>query len=361
MIGFDKFTKMFSVICITILLFIAGFNYYMDPAGIFNNRKVDIAVNYLVQGKAVAGLTNFDERIFKKELIIKTNIKPDTIVFGSSRAMGIISEFDKDKNSFGNYSVSGANFNDDIALFDVYFEKYHGFPKKVILAVEPWNLNKNRTSTRWKSLEREYYSGLEIINFKSEEIKDFNNISYTFEKIKTMLSISYLRTSIKEVQKDIKMLKAVNSSSDFDEDIILSNGSVKYGNKVNKLTIKEIEDEAKSYITGNRIYQLDNFNELSKVDIDKFIRFIEFLSDNNVEVVLYFPPYHPYVYIYISNSSKFKNVLEAENFFMNIAEKYNLKIYGSYNPKVCGVNENDFSDGMHLRTSGYGKVFKEKF
>ena len=136
MIGFDKFTKMFSVICITILLFIAGFNYYMDPAGIFNNRKVDIAVNYLVQGKAVAGLTNFDERIFKKELIIKTNIRPDTIVFGSSRAMGIISEFDKDKNSFGNYSVSGANFNDDIALFDVYFEKYHKFPKKVILAFE---------------------------------------------------------------------------------------------------------------------------------------------------------------------------------------------------------------------------------
>ena len=361
MIGFDKFTKMFSVICITILLFIAGFNYYMDPAGIFNNRKVDIAVNYLVQGKAVAGLTNFDERIFKKELIIKTNIKPDTIVFGSSRAMGIISEFDKDKNSFGNYSVSGANFNDDIALFDVYFEKYHEFPKKVILAVEPWNLNKNRGDTRWKSLEREYYNGLKLLNFNDEKIKEYNNIDYILEKTQTLFSISYLRNSIKELQKNERMPEAINETANVVNAIILSNGSLKYGSGVNKLTVEEIRDNAKSYINGNRIYQLDDFNELEKVDIDKFIRFIDFLSDNNVDVILYFPPYHPYVYNYISNSLKFKNVLEAEKFFINTAEKYSLKIYGSYNPKVCGVDENDFSDGMHLRTSGYGKVFKEKF
>ena len=97
MIAFDRFAKAFVIICIVILGLVAGFYYWIDTAGIFNNRKVDLAVSYLVEGKAVAGLTNFDERIFKKELILQTKEKPETVVLGSSRAMGIRAEFDKDK------------------------------------------------------------------------------------------------------------------------------------------------------------------------------------------------------------------------------------------------------------------------
>lgn len=360
MISFDKFTKAFVLISIAILGIIAGFNYWIDPAGIFNNRNVDLAVSYLVEGKAVAGLTNFDERIFKKELIIQTREKPETIVLGSSRAMGIRSEFDKDKNSFGNYSVSGANFNDDIALFAVYYDKYKAVPEKVILAVEPWDLNKNRGDTRWKSLEREYYAGLELINFKGEEIKEYNNISYILEKVKILFSILYLRNSIKEFKEDIRMPSAVKDSYN-EKDIILSTGTVKYGNITENLTVGQIYKNAQSYINNGRIYQLDNFTELDKNDIDKFYSFIKFLKSKNVEVSFWFPPYHPYVYQYIENNNKFKNVLKAEEFFREIARKENLKTYGSYNPVLCAVGETDFSDGMHLRTSGFEKVFKNKF
>lgn len=360
MIAFDKFAKGFVIISIVILGIIAGFNYWIDPAGIFNNKKVDLAVSYLVEGKAVAGLTNFDERIFKKELIWQTKAKPETIVLGSSRAMGIRAEFDKDKNSFGNYSVSGANFNDDVALFAVYYNKYQDVPEKVILAVEPWNLNRNRGDTRWESLEREYYTGLELINFKGEKIKEYNNISYILEKVKTLFSISYLRNSIKEFKEGIRMPSAVKDSYN-EKDIILSTGTVKYGNITEKLTAKQIYKNAQSYINNGRIYQLDNFTELDKNDIDKFHDFVKYLKGNNVEVSFWFPPYHPYVYQYIEKNNKFKNVLKAEEFFREIARKENLKTYGSYNPVLCGVEETDFSDGMHLRTSGYEKVFKTKF
>lgn len=356
MISFDKFTKAFVLICIAILGIIAGFNYWIDPAGIFNNRKVDLAVSYLVEGKAVAGLTNFDERIFKKELILQTEAKPETIVLGSSRAMGIRAEFNKDKNSFANYSVSGANFNDDIALFAVYYNKYQDVPEKVILAVEPWDLNKNRGDTRWKSLEREYYTGLELVNFKGEKIKEYNNISYILEKVKTLFSISYLRNSIKDFSKKETMPMKV--SKDYTKtSIVLPNGSVQYGDNVNKLNSEKVYKTAQSYINNGRIYQLDNFTELDKNDIDKFYSFIKFLKSKNVEVSFWFPPYHLYVYQYIGKNDKFKNVLEAEKFFRKIARKENIKTFGSYNPVLCGVEEQDFSDGMHLRTSGYNKVF----
>lgn len=356
MIAFDKFAKGFVIISTVILGIIAGFNYGIDPAGIFNNKKVDLAVSYLVEGKAVTGLTNFDERIFKKELILQTKAKPETIVLGSSRTMGIRAEFDKDKNIFGNYSVSGANFNDDIALFAVYYNKYQDVPEKVILAVEPWNLNKNRGDTRWKSLEREYYTGLELINFKGEKIKENNNISYILEKVKTLISISYLRNSIKDFNK--KETMPLKVSKDYVKtSIVLPNGSVQYGDNVNKLNSDKVYKTAQAYINNGRIYQLGNFAELDKNDIDKFYSFIKFLKSKNVEISFWFPPYHPYVYQYIEKNNKFKNVLKAEEFFREIARKENLKTFGSYNPALCGVEETDFSDGMHLRTSGYEKVF----
>lgn len=360
MVSFNRFAKAFVIICIVILGLVAGFNYWIDPAGIFNNRKVDLAVSYLVEGKAVAGLTNFDERIFKKELILQRKEKPETIVLGSSRAMGIREEFDKDKNSFGNYSVSGANFNDDIALFAVYYNKYQDIPEKIILAVEPWSLNKNRGDTRWKSLEREYYEGLKLLGYEGEKIKEYNNLSYFLEKVKTLISISYLRNSIKDFRKK-ETMPLVVSTNYVKTSIVLPNGSVQYGDNINKLQSEKVYKKAQSYITNGKIYQLDDFTELNKSDIDKFCSFIKFLKRNNVEISLWFPPYHPYVYQYIEKNNKFKNVLKAEEFFREIANKENIKTFGSYNPVLCGVEESDFSDGMHLRTSGYEKVFKNKF
>ena len=209
-------------------------------------------------------------------------------------------------------------------------------------------------------MKKEYYEGLKLVNFTGEEIKEFNDISYTFEKIKTLFSISYLRNSVKELRKDLKMPFAVDNNYNAEE-IILSDGSRKYSKATEELTKNEIYKNAQSYINGNRIYQLDNFNELDKNDIKKFLAFIKYLKANNVEISLYFPPYHPFVYKYIESSDKFKHVLKAENFFFSVAQKENFKTFGSYNPDLCDVDETDFSDGMHLRTTGYEKIFKDKF
>ncbi len=197
MITFNRFVKLFVLITLIILSLIAGFNYWIDPAGIFNNKKVDVAVNYLVNGKAVSGLTNFDERIFKKEIILKSNNKAESIVLGSSRAMGIIKDFDKSGNIFANYSVSGANFNDDIALLYTYYEHNKTLPEKIIIAVEPFDLNKNRGDTRWQSIEREYYAGLNLLGIEAKEFKEKSDWEYSIEKAKTLLSISYLKNSVK--------------------------------------------------------------------------------------------------------------------------------------------------------------------
>ena len=208
-------------------------------------------------------------------------------------------------------------------------------------------------------MEREYYTGLELINFKGEKIKEYNNISYILEKVKTLISISYLRNSIKDFNK--KETMPLKVSKDYAKtSIVLPNGSVQYGDNVNNLNSDKVYKTAQSYINNGRIYQINNFTELNKNDIEKFYSFIKFFKSKNVEISFWFPPYHPYVYQYIEKNNKFKNVLKAEEFFKEFARKENIKIFGSYNPVLCGVGETDFSDGMHLRTSGYDKVFKYK-
>lgn len=357
MISFEKFVKFFITIFVISLLIIAGFNYLIDPGGIFNNKKVNLAVTYLLNGNTVGGLTNFDERIFKKEFIIKSIEKPETIVFGSSRAMGIKAEFDKDKNNFANYSVSAANFNDDIALFSIYYNKLKNVPKKLILAVEPWDLNKNRGDTRWKSLKKEYYDGLSMIGINSEEV---NNSSYTFDKLKTLVSISYLRNSIKSIRND-NPLPFVADYKELKSDVIRPDGSVKYGKMTNEKSLKEVNIIAKDYISKSNISQLNDFTKLDRFEINKFEAFVKYLKDRNVKVVLYFPPYHPIVYKFFQNNKRYNTIIDAENYFLKFSLKENLETIGSYNPALCGVDENDFSDGRHLRTSGYAKVFKNKF
>lgn len=360
MISFKKFTNIFIILCILILSVIAAFNYWMDPACIFDNKKVDLAVDYLRKGYYVAGLTNFDERIFQKRFILSSKEKPETIVFGSSRAMGIHKDLGTEKNHFANYSVSAANFNDDIALLNIYVDKYKDLPSKIILAVEPWDLNKNHGDTRWKSLELEYYAGLKLIDFENEEIKPYNYWGYTFEKIKTLVSISYLRKSIKEFTNNNTM-PYITYSKYIKADVIRPDGSRKYGDTINNISLEKVNKIAKDYIYANKIPQLENFKELDLIEVKKFEALIKYLNGNKVEVILYFPPYHPIVYNYFQKNKKYFNVLEAEKYFMKFAVKEKLKIIGSYNPKLCNLTESDFFDGRHLKSKGYDKLFKNNF
>lgn len=370
MIAFDKFAKGFVIISIVILGLIAGFNYWIDPAGIFNNRKVDLAISYLVDGKCSTFVSNFNERLLKKELILQTKEKPETIVLGSSRTMGIRAEFDKDKNSFGNYSVSGANFNDDIALFSVYIDKYNSYPQKIILAVEPWDLNKNRSSDAWKYIENDFWAGLEKVK-NINEIHDYNLIrmidllKFSINKGKALISISYFKEALKHYLKN-----SINSSEEIPlpvnfeynkKDKILPDGTLLRSYVLNNLSKGETDKNAKEYINRKDIFELKSFSELNNDDIINFEDFINYLKKNKVEIILYFPPYHPIVHDYIVKTNKYKNVIEAEKYFLSIAVKENIKTIGAYNPNICGVDENDFFDGMHLKDSGFEKVFKNKF
>lgn len=356
--NYKKWCKNFFVMSSILLVSIACFNYLIDPAELYSNKRIDYAINNMLKGNDIENLNNVDERIFKKKFIEKS-IKPaDIIVLGSSRSMGINKKFFSEHYSFVNYSVSGAGINDDLALWFNYYNKYNNNPEKIIICLDPWILNTNNGENRWKSIEDDYYSSLKLLDIKDDELNDFySNESLELKKIKELFSFSYFKASIKYLKNYDKMKVKIANNDNYG-DVIQCDGSIKYGKRTESLSLEEINSKAQEYISGYNLYQLQNFYEIDLKRKEKLSKFIEFLKDSGTEIIFYLPPYHPVVYDFINKNEKYINVMISEDIFEEIAENNNIKVVGGYNPRDNNLNSNDFSDGMHMRSSGYNKVFK---
>ena len=79
------------------------------------------------------------------------------------------------------------------------------------------------------------------------------------------------------------------------------------------------------------------------------------LSDN-VEVVLFLPPYHLETFNILKKRPDTAIILETQEVFKSIAKKYNIKIIGSNDPKDYNLYENDFYDGMHPKNKAISKI-----
>ena len=53
-------------------------------------------------------------------------------------------------------------------------------------------------------------------------------------------------------------------------------------------------------------------------------------------------------------------VFVAQQYFNDIAKKYQLKIIGSYDPGRVKLSTKYFSDNWHLKTEGLNKLFLNK-
>ena len=107
---YKKWTNLTLTLITLLLSIVIVLNYFIDNMGLFYNKKyVEFASKQLVNGKIIAGLKNYDDRLFQ-EYIVSNNTKMiDSIVIGSSRSMMIRSKTFNRENNFFNHSVSGAS------------------------------------------------------------------------------------------------------------------------------------------------------------------------------------------------------------------------------------------------------------
>lgn len=353
--------KFFIKICLflPVPLLLIGVNYFIDPANLFKSIKYEKGIaEILLKGLNVANISNWDERLVQKYYIEGLREKKDIVVFGSSRAMEINAQLFPEKKNFNN-SVSGASIEDYIAIYGLYYTK-NLLPSIIIIGLDPWLLNRNNEQGRWKTISKYYNFTLNRMKLKSTET--YGDIA----KYKELLSPSYFQHSIKRLFEIIKKPSAPKKGEYYQTDkteadvpIKLFDGSYSYDDKIRTMSVSEVKKKAISYATSKPIYSLGQFSKLD-VDYIKLLEsFIDLIKNDNIKVIFYLTPYHPYVYEYMINSNEYKIIQETQKYFEHLAIKKNIRLLGSYNPMDISLTEKDFYDGMHTKFSSVKKIFEK--
>lgn len=324
---------MASIITMTLV----SVNYFGDAAKIFKTTFEREMVDILRSGQNVTNISDYNERIFQREMIGAMESTPELVVLGSSRAMFIGSHF-FEGISFYNSAVNGAAIEDLLGIFEMYRSK-EGAPVKFIIGVDPWMFNDNNGQTQWESLSKEYNSLASSIGIPDVDEPNTNNL-------RQLLSLSYFQSSLKNLPNllrgEDKMIATDQSNNQANTELI--DGMLVYGSSYGDVDEQTVLLRAKEYIQG-KVYGLNRFLRLSSEKKLIFETWMNFLKDSGFEVSILLTPYHPLVFEHIRN--EYPIVLEVESYVSQLAEKNGFLVFGSYNPNGLGITGNDFFDGMH--------------
>ena len=325
-------TTVFSTIISSIVIMT---NYFGDAGNLFS-KSYELEIVEMLKFNNVENVSNYDERVFQRELINSLEIKPEVIALGSSRVMTIDSDFFNDQ-IFINNGVSGSSIEDLIAIYQMYKSK-DMLPKEIILGVDPWLFNINNDQNRWLSIEKEY-------NKYYNKAESKINPSFTILKYTQLFSPSYLQASIKSLQRK----KITPTSKKNNEGMtLLKDGSITYGEKVRKITKDKVDYAARYYIQS-KIYSIEEFKRISPEKFTEFQNLCSDILENDIKLSFFLSPYHPLVYQKISQD--YDVVLDVEKEIVEFAINKKIKLIGSFSPLKAGVNYKDFFDGMHLHKS----------
>jgi len=345
-----------SLIVLTISV-VSFFNYKVDSLGLFSNSNYLLqAAKTLTSGKMIAGLKNYDERLFQEFIIKNLQVKNDVIAIGSSRTMTLRKRFFLDeKINFFNHSVSGASLEDYIAIVGAY-ELIHGYlPSTIILGIDPWVFNKSNGQNRWKTLNKYYTYEISKIYNQNNDNKSSINTRKWKQLINYDYTISNLKFAINLVKHKGKAFY-MTTSVKIDALIKETDGSIHYPFKTRFIESSDVEKSAIFY-SKKPVYSLENFRKLDNVNL--FERFIGYLHSKNIKIIFFLPPYNPITYDLLIEQPEYKIINKVEKYLIQLSNDKNITILGSYNPHKYNFKNEDFSDGMHGHDSVAKKILKQ--
>jgi hypothetical protein len=373
------------------LLGIIAFNYYVDPANQFYraHQFTEKLASLLLDKKEVLIGTNYNERLLQKKMLEKIPVQPEILVLGSSHSIAITQDF-FNHSSFYNASVSGADLEDDMALYYIFLKR--GWqPKTVILCVDPWILDKDfallfmeqQAAQQWRTTLAFQYTDAKKLFLGTASTSIYEEkLSGFLDKYSQLLSVDFLKSSIKKLvfftYKDYMKRRGVLKGPllyelPFDEFIqssnkdvcpscytLLPDGSRLPSRKEETATPERVELDVAGLLQHIEQFPL-RFQEAPAIDAtyaNIFEHFIQYLQKNNVTIIFYFSPLAPKAYTeFVVKNPKYRKVNSVEQYFLAMAAKYNIKVVGGYEPTKLGLQTNDFFDASHLKREGIKKIF----
>jgi hypothetical protein len=324
------------------LITISIVNYFGNPAQTFNSEYESKIADFLSQGKYVTNIRNHDERVLQKKIADFTSKKLDILVLGSSRTKQIRDSL-FDGLTLLNCSVNGARLEDLIGIYQI-FDDQHKLPKRIIIGIDPWTLKPKEEEERWESI--------------SEYVAKFNQSSnkYSFTKITQLLSLSYFRSSLDELlEKNEKYEYPIPTTKKYNKNHTkLTDGSLVYSNFHRNISSKDRNKNINNYLL-NGIYGIEDFSQASIQRIELLKRLFKEFNANQISFQVFLAPYPPTVYDFLIERN-YSVVFETENLIRKLAEEYDFRIYGSYNPYSMNFDDSYFIDGYHCAEKGVYEI-----
>ncbi len=387
--------KQWCVIYVAIFMFpivaVFPFNILVDSRAYFSvNPIARNGLDQLLNGKTIANPDLHDSRARNRYLIKNREGKVDIIAVGSSRTVGLRREYITSEETFSNHAMSRAILEDYIGIVGGYKKFKDYIPSKVILGVDPWvfNVNNGAFQGDWELFQELYFFLIEEMGAEEENIHKGWNGPSTFQRL---ISVEYFYSNIVYLYNILLSDEGYNYVIEPRTDIPASPRTKCDPRKVYPTYVMESIECAdipvspcptcemrKVYFSGtlepdgsyhypiHYLFDgndyidsrgLGNYRNLSNTRF--FEKFIDYLQEENVEVIFFLPPYHPESYKrLLSPPHNFKLLLDAEEYLREIAKKKNIQLIGSYNPNVYSLTYRDFMDGLHATSYAIGKIFK---
>jgi hypothetical protein len=334
------------------LLFVLVFtNVYIDPANIYHDYSKEIAESVLSGKPTHFGSSNVNEREVKHHIIKGMPDKVGCVAVGPSLVMGVRSE-NVGTDDFYNLGVSGADFYDILAQFGL-MEAYNKKVDRVIFCVDSYFFNPiffDQFQTH-DSLKKYADYMISVLNGEQEEVPVENASKEIEKKIRQLFSVTYFQAAVAQIEAEnayfINRERWGIVNDEYRKEYYLSDASLVYSIDYQNLGEENVKNESKEY---NIDVQFSKGEHISKDCENIFEKLINYLLEHGVKVELYLCPLAPSLWDRIDKGKNQYPILdELEEYANYVAEKYDLKITGSYNPYNLGMKDADFYDARHVR------------
>ena len=309
-------------------------NYGVDCQGYFlGDTYLREIATMLFEGKNVVGFNQLNGRELEVLEVIVANMNeettPETIALGSSRILQLTREMVG--TSFYNSGTSGGDFNDVLSVFSLY-DKAGKLPKNVIIGLDPWlfNTDVDANGSNDPSLYAEFLT--EKLGVPTEYEK--KDLSKTW---KNLFDLTYFQGNIEYMLKGSNKSGAAQTVDDSalyqqDTEVKCSDGSLVYDREFRGWK-QDAVDHAALEVANNGMFRLDYYTEPDAQRLAIFEKWLQYMQEKGINVIILLSPYHPIIYDRaLSDTERYGGLFGTEKAARALGKKYNIPVYGSYNP-----------------------------
>lgn len=341
-----------------LLLMVAAVNWYVDSYAYLRITYDEIGGHMIEEAQNVVGLeeSNYNDRSLLLACLNRQEDAKEVMVIGSSRVFTFEhTMFGSD--SFYNAGLSEATIYDLWAVTGILVQNGH-LPETMVIGVDAFLFNAAHDNDRWLELEEYAHymdeaAGRETGGGNGE--RDAGGQS-SFRQKNTgkhhdkWLSLDYFRYNITCLPERSRF--AVSYTNDWETELYTKHydGSVSYQKELREVQAEDVIALTEQTMEEHVVYRMTDYREIDAESMALLTDLIDYLRCQNVEVILYLPPYSPMLYDYIESEEEFQITFEVEERMKELALEKGIALYGSYDPEGSGLEMSDLYDLYHVKT-----------